>query len=113
MLIPPPAWQEHVSKKAYVYLIRSLSTDTFYLGWTTDIENRLKNHNSGMNSYAKSKVPWQLIGYETFANVKQAKERERKFRHNPRMYALFKKRALVSFNKDSAVNGQLNKQVVG
>ena len=85
LLIPPPA---------YVYLLRSLSTGKFYLGWTTDFERRLNEHNSGKSAYTQSRGPWKLVGYEVYQNSQEAKTRERTLKRCPRMLALFKKRLL-------------------
>jgi putative endonuclease len=109
-MTPPPAYSPEASpenKKGYVYLLRSLKTGTFYLGWTTDLNRRLQEHNSGKSFYTKTRGPWELLDYETYANIEQAKERERKLKHNPRMLFLFKKRAL---NQDVPSG---HRQVVG
>ncbi len=85
--------------KAYVYLIRSLKTKRFYLGWTTDLKHRIYEHNNGESFHTKAKGPWGFIAYEAFSTKEQAKARERKLKRNPRMYFLFKKRALEFFLK--------------
>ena len=61
-MIPPPAWQERALSLSYVYLLRSLKTGKFYVGWTTDLNRRLSEHNSGESHYTKSRGPWGLIG---------------------------------------------------
>jgi len=96
-MILPPAYEPKVSpeeKTGYVYLLRSLKTGKFYLGWTTDLIRRLKEHNSGVSFHTKSRGPWELLDYETYANKEQAKERESTLKHYPRMLFPFKKRAL-------------------
>lgn len=98
-MIPSPVYP---NRKAYVYLLRSLTTKKSYLGWTTDIHRRLEEHNSGVSKYTKSRGPWELIGYETHVNAQLAKERERKLKHNPRMHYFFRKRVLTAFIKNSA-----------
>jgi putative endonuclease len=94
-MIPPPDYQGNLKNMAYVYLLRSLSKGIFYLGWTTNLKRRLDQHNNGESSYTKSRGPWQLMTYETYANSQQAKARERQLKQNPRMFSLFKKRALL------------------
>lgn len=48
---------------AYTYFLRC-SDDSLYCGWTTDIEQRLKAHNSGRGSkYTRSKLPVKLVWY--------------------------------------------------
>ena len=94
-MTPPPALStEGGHKKAYVYLLRSLSNRKFYLGWTTNLERRLKGHNFGLTQSTKSRQPFKLLYYEVFDNIELAKERERKLKKNPNMYFYFKKRVL-------------------
>ena len=103
---PPP------HKTAYVYLLKSLQTDKFYLGWTTDLKRRVAEHNSGKSYYTKFRGPWKLVYYEIYKNVNDAKKRERTLKHNPRMLFLFKKRAL---NKQEVVDDPTtsSQEVVG
>ena len=96
-MTPPPAYKPKASpeqKQGFVYLLRSLADGKFYLGWTTDVQRRLQEHNEGKSFYTNSRGPWELMYYETYANTELAKLRERKLKHNPRMMFLFKKRAL-------------------
>ena len=90
-MIPPPAYEP---KASFVYLLRSKSTGAFYVGWSTDLNRRVTDHNSGNSSYTKSRGPWELVGYEEFDNQEKAKKREKTLKHNPRMMLLFKKRLI-------------------
>lgn len=99
-MIPPPHGEAETQKTAYVYLLKSLQTDRFYLGWTTDLKRRLSEHNSGKSYYTRTRGPWKLVGYEMYTNTNDAKRRERALKHNPRMLFLFKKRVL---NKQEVV----------
>jgi len=113
-MIPSPACKERASSKseAYVYLLRSTSTEKFYVGWTTDIKRRVKEHNSGKSRYTKSRGSWELIGYEVFFNTEEAKKRERALKRNPRMLSYFKKRVLSSCG-GFAASWRRSKQVMG
>jgi len=96
-MIPPPAYFPKGSsseKKGYVYLLSSLKDGKYYLGWITDLRRRVEEHNSGQSLYTRSRGLWELIGYETYEGAEEAKQRERKLKHNPRMLSLFKKRML-------------------
>lgn len=79
------------------------------MGWTTDVSRRLAEHNAGESVYTKAYRPWELIGYEVANDPETAKQRERALKCNPRMLALFKKRALNVFRTASGGH----KQVVG
>ncbi len=111
-MIPSPAWQERTSSKkaAFVYLLRNVK-GRFYLGWTADIKRRLDEHNSGKSFYTKSRGPWQLIAYEPFSSIEDAKNRERTLKKNPRMLKFLKKRALAILRISAAL--QQNMQVIG
>ena len=62
--------------KAYTYLLRC-ADGTLYCGWTNDIEKRLAAHNSGKASkYTRSRLPAELVYYETFETKQEAMSRE-------------------------------------
>ena len=49
------------AKFHYVYIIQSKSvTDRFYTGFTENIENRLKDHNSGKDPHTIKYKPWRI-----------------------------------------------------
>ncbi len=107
-MTPPPLSETTLSKRAYVYLIRSLKNREFYLGWTTNLKRRLDAHNMGLNRSTKSGAPFKLVHYETYASSEEAKIHERKLKHNPNMFYHFKKRALLCASKPHGL-----KEVVG
>ena len=112
-MIPSPAGQERASLKnrmAFVYLLRN-AKDGIYVGWTTDLNRRLDEHNSGKSSYTQPRGPWQLAAYEEFSSIDEAKKRERALKNNPRMLRFFKKRALATLRVSAA--SQQNLQVMG
>ena len=48
---------------AYTYILKC-ADNTFYTGWTTNLENRLKTHNQGKGAkYTRSRLPVILIYY--------------------------------------------------
>lgn len=107
MIPPPVAGGASSSRRCYVYLLRSRQDGTLYLGWTTSLLRRLVEHNEGLAGFSRRKRPWQLVGFETYPNLEQAKARERALKHHPRMFTVFKKRVL----NQAASGGQ--RQVVG
>ena len=60
----------------YVYILRSLKNNSFYIGHTTDLKRRFKQHNNGESSATKPYRPYKLILYEAFLNKTDAKNRE-------------------------------------
>lgn len=68
----------------YVYIVRC-ADGTFYTGWTTDLNHRLKAHNDGTGArYTRSRRPVSLIYHETFADKIEAQKREWAIKHMTR-----------------------------
>lgn len=60
----------------YTYILRC-SDDTFYTGWTNDIEKRVKAHNDGKGAkYTKPRRPVELVYVEEFDDKIDAMKRE-------------------------------------
>ncbi|MCX2743965.1 GIY-YIG nuclease family protein [Mangrovivirga sp. M17] len=45
----------------YVYVLYSPTHDIFYKGQTSDLDERLKRHNQGLEKSTKKYLPWLLI----------------------------------------------------
>ena len=53
------------------------SDGTFYTGWTTDIDKRLKAHNDGRGAkYTRSRLPVRLVYLEAHDTKEEAMSRE-------------------------------------
>lgn len=51
-------------KNAFVYILEC-GDGTYYTGWTTDIDNRTRTHNSGNGAkYTRSRLPVKLVYFE-------------------------------------------------
>jgi predicted GIY-YIG superfamily endonuclease len=60
-----------------VYLLRSIKfPEQPYIGFTEDLDARLKEHNRGGSVYAGRYRPWRLVSYHAFTDKKKAKEFE-------------------------------------
>ena len=76
----------------YVYLIKSLRiTDKTYVGYTTNLKERLEKHNSGGSTYTSSYGPWKLVTFLCFDNEVKARSFE-KYLKSGSGYAFAKKR---------------------
>jgi len=56
----------------YIYIIKSKNDGKIYTGLTTNLYNRLKQHNSGISGYTKGKGAWDLIWYASFDTKEKA-----------------------------------------
>jgi len=61
----------------YVYILISLKNNSFYIGYTSDLIKRIKQHNNGESLATKPYRPYKLIFYEAFLNRVDAKNREK------------------------------------
>ena len=61
----------------YCYIVEC-SDGTFYTGWTTDLERRVKTHNAGRGArYTRIRLPVKLVYHEPQADKSSALKRER------------------------------------
>ncbi len=60
----------------YVYILQSIKDRSLYIGFTTDLNKRFKQHNDGESSATKPFRPYKLIFYEACLNRIDAKNRE-------------------------------------
>ena len=60
----------------YVYILRNLTKNFVYIGYSEDLKQRLISHNKGENKSTKPYIPLELIHYEAYKNIKDAKRRE-------------------------------------
>ena len=62
----------------YVYFLRSINNfSKTYIGYTTDVQQRLETHNSGGSVYTKDNRPWHLVTYVAFDDEQKAKAFEK------------------------------------
>ena len=60
----------------YVYILQSQKNKSLYIGYTSNLEKRLKGHNNGENLATRPFRPYNLIFYEAFLEKTDAKNRE-------------------------------------
>ncbi|MFH1200923.1 MAG: GIY-YIG nuclease family protein [bacterium] len=56
----------------YTYILKSSIDGTKYIGHTSNLKNRLKEHNQGQSKYTSTKVPFVLIWYCAFKTKEKA-----------------------------------------
>lgn len=56
----------------YVYLLQSKQDNSYYTGVTTDVEKRLREHNTKRSQYSSGKIPFELTWYCAFHSKESA-----------------------------------------
>lgn len=64
----------------YVYVIESIKDGKFYIGCTSNVDRRLKEHNKGLSKYTKNFRPWMLKYTESFDELSLARRREKQLK---------------------------------
>jgi len=64
----------------FVYILQSERDGSYYIGHTSNLEDRLKRHNEGRSVYTRAKVPWKLVHQEGFDSRSDAMKREREIK---------------------------------
>jgi putative endonuclease len=87
--------------KTYFVYILKCSDNSYYTGFTNDLERRLGEHNSGKNKdcYTFNKRPIELMWFETFNDVLNAIAVEKQIKGWSRR----KKEALITENWEKLV----------
>lgn len=81
----------------YTYIVECRD-GSLYTGWTTDLEKRIKAHNTGKGAkYTKNRAPVRLVYYEEYETKQEALKREYAIKQLSRKdkLALIKKRKLT------------------
>jgi len=60
----------------FVYIIKSTTSGKTYTGFTTDLENRLKQHNGNVGGYTKNRGPWEIVWFGAFRERQLAEKFE-------------------------------------
>lgn len=67
--------------KHYCYILKC-ADDTFYTGYTNNLEKRLAQHNAGKGAkYTRARRPCRLVFQECFETKQEAMRREYEIKH--------------------------------
>ena len=64
-----------------VYILYSEGHDKYYIGQTSNLEERLQAHNSGKSTYTSRYLPWVLLGSIEKPNRSEAMKLEKKLKN--------------------------------
>ena len=59
-----------------VYIIQSLKDNSYYIGYSSNVAQRILKHNSSKKGYTSTKKPWALVYSELFQTKTEALIRE-------------------------------------
>ena len=63
--------------KYFVYVLKSLKDHQLYVGYTNNLENRIKRHNGGTEKSTRYRRPFELIYFEEYFSRVEAMKREK------------------------------------
>ena len=79
-----------------VYIIYSQKIDKYYIGFSSNVQDRLLKHNRYSKGFSNIGKPWILVYEEPFENKKNAMTREsqlKKWKNRERLETLIKSRS--------------------
>lgn len=79
-----------------VYLIKAKKDNSLYIGYTNDLKRRLAEHNNNQGVYTRNKGPYEVIYFECYKSMKDAKYRETQLKKHSQAYTQLKRRILNS-----------------
>ena len=86
----------------YMYILKSMKNGQLYIGYSTDLQNRLKEHNSGLVQSTKPYIPYQCVYYEAYRAKHDAVTRE----HNLKLRARALRQLLVRIQESVGVTAK-------
>ena len=66
--------------KYYVYILKSKNYNKTYIGYTNNLERRIREHNSGKSIFTSKFIPWKLVYKEEFDNQIEARKKEKYYK---------------------------------
>lgn len=76
----------------YVYLLKSLKDKDLYIGFTNNLERRVKEHNNGFVISTRSRKPFDLIYCEGYRSEKDVRKREQNLKLRSKAFTQLKRR---------------------
>ena len=64
-------------KMFYFYILYSEKLDKFYIGYTSDLQDRLRKHNSNHKGFTGKVEDWDIVYSEEYTSKELAYARER------------------------------------
>ena len=80
----------------YFYIIQSFNDKNLYFGFTSDLKQRLAEHNSGKNWTTKMRRSFRLVYYEAYRAKEDAVRREHQIKLRAQAFTGLKRRITKS-----------------
>jgi putative endonuclease len=64
----------------FVYILYSLTKDKFYIGFTSNLEERINRHNQKSKGFTGHINDWEMMYSESFATKSEALAREKQIK---------------------------------
>ena len=65
----------------YVYVLKEMERERFYIGSTGDLRKRLSEHNQSENQSTRNRQ-WQVVYYEAYLTESAARKREHQLKQH-------------------------------
>ena len=76
----------------YMYILKSEKDQDLYIGFTSDLKQRIEEHNNGLVPSTKLRTSLELVYCEGYKSEKEARKREENLKLRSRAFAQLKKR---------------------
>ena len=83
----------------YVYLLKSVKDGATYIGYTRNLQRRVEEHRSGVTYTTRRHLPVELVYYEAYKSITDAKNREKGLKSHGRALAQLRRRLKCSLGE--------------
>lgn len=76
----------------YVYFLKDKRSSRIYIGYTSDLKRRIREHKEGKTKTTRTFASIDLIYYEAYKSEEDARDREKKLKQYGNALGILKKR---------------------
>jgi putative endonuclease len=76
----------------FVYILKSIIHNKIYIGYTTNLKERIRQHNAGESNFTSKYRPWRIVYFEYYSSKKDALNREKQLKRFAKAYGQLKRR---------------------
>ena len=90
---------DKIANVYYVYVLKSQKWNKPYVGVTSDLRKRFKQHNNKETTSTRYGIPWKLVYYEAYFDKTDAIKRELQLKKHGSAFGFLKRRIKHSLDK--------------